>query len=140
MEKTCCFIDSIIPNYYHTYTTNVLQDIKDIVDFEKYILSNYPVYLQDNLIIKNIDNDFKNYIWIRAQNTIIHTLYKKKRLIAEQFLPKHKKFNIIYSAYKLANKNNTSIEIELNKFYKKKDGNLLKEIIYYMMLTNYALR
>ena len=70
----------------------------------------------------------------------IWNLYKKKRQIAEQFLPKHKKFNIIYSAYKLANENNNSIEIELNNFYQKKDENLLKEIIYYMMLTDYAMR
>ena len=139
MEKTCCFIGTITPRYHYIYNTNVLQDVKDIVDFEKYILENYPIYLQDNLLIKNIDDDIKNHIWIRIGHVDLNSFDNKIRKISEQFLPKKKKFSIIYSAYKLSKNNNSTIDEELEKYYNDVDHYFLKDLAYYMTLTQYAL-
>lgn len=140
VEQKCCYIGTIIPNYHYSYNTNVLNNIKKIIDFEKYILANYPIYLEDNLLLKNIDNDIKNHIWIKIKYLDnFESFTKSIKEFSEKFLPKKKKFTIIYDAYKTASKNNTTIDEELRKFYDNVDHYYVRDLIYYMTLSQYIL-
>ena len=140
VEQKCCYIGTIIPRYHYSYNTNVLEDVKKIIDFEKYVLANYPIYLEDNLLLKNIDNDIKNHIWIKIKYLDnLESFTKNIKELSERFLPKKKKFTIIYNAYKAVIKNNTNIDEELCKFYNDVDHHYVKDLVYYMTLSQYTL-
>ena len=136
-ENKCCYIADIIGKHSQLYETEILHDIKTINNIKQFIYSNYPIYLKDNLIIKN--NNCKEYIWTKIINTELEELLlikPKVRENSEKFLPKKEKFNIIYSAIKKSNKNNTTVEYELQIFYDNIDNEYIKNLAYYMSLTS----
>ena len=104
--------------------------------------SNYPIYLEDNLIIKNLSKNIKDYIHIVINNYDLNKLKDNKiRTNSEKYLPKIDKFSIIYNAIKLSEFNNSSVETELEKFYANIHNNdiYMKNLAYYMTLTYNAL-
>jgi len=140
-EKKCCYITHIIGKHSQLYDTTILNDIKEINNTKQFIYNNFPIYLEDNLLIKNINQDIKEHIWYKILNTELVELQlikPKIRVNTEKFLPKKEKFNIIYSAIKNSNKNNTTVETELQLFYNNIDNNYIKNLAYYMSLSSYV--
>ena len=93
------------------------------------------------LSIKYENQDIKEHIWYKILNTELIELQlikPKVRVNTEKFLPKKEKFNIIYSAIKNSNKNNTTVETELQLFYNNIDNNYIKNLAYYMSLSSYV--
>ena len=140
-EKKCCYITHIIGKHSQLYDTAILNDIKEINNIKQFIYYNFPIYLEDNLLIKNINQDIKEHIWYKILNTELIELQlikPKVKVNTEKFLPKKEKFNIIYSAIKNSNKNNTTVETELQLFYNNIDNNYIKNLAYYMSLSSYV--
>tara|TARA_B100001758_G_C18346218_1_gene577192 strand:- start:287 stop:724 length:438 start_codon:yes stop_codon:yes gene_type:complete len=138
-ENKCCYIADIIGKHSQLYDTTILNDIKTINNIKQFIYYNFPIYLQDNLLIKNITQNTKQHIWYKILNTELIQLYlikPKIRANSEKFLPKKEKFNIIYSAIKKSNKNNTTVEYELQIFYDNISDDYIKNLAYYMGLTS----
>lgn len=91
-------------------------------------------------MVKNIDNDIKNHIWIKIKYLDnFESFTKNIKEFSEKFLPKKKKFTIIYNAYKAANINKTTISEELRKFYDDVDYYYVRDLTYYMTLSQYIL-
>ena len=140
-EKKCCYITHIIGKHSQLYDTEILNDIKEINNIKQFIYYNFPIYLEDNLLIKNINQDIKEHIWYKILNTElieVQLIKPKVKVNTEKFLPKKEKFNIIYSAIKNSNKNNTTVETELQLFYNNIDNNYIKNLAYYMSLSSYV--
>tara|TARA_B100001758_G_scaffold242682_1_gene251322 strand:- start:823 stop:1260 length:438 start_codon:yes stop_codon:yes gene_type:complete len=140
-ENKCCYISHIIGKHSQLYDTTILNDIKEINIIKQFIYSNFPIYLEDNLLIKNINLDIKEHIWYKILNTELVELQlikPKVRVNTEKFLPKKEKFNIIYSAIKNSNKNNTTVETELQLFYNNINDDYIKNLAYYMSLSSYV--
>ncbi len=140
-ENKCCYISHIIGKHSQLYDTTILNDIKEINIIKQFIYCNFPIYLEDNLLIKNINLDIKEHIWYKILNTELVELQlikPKVRVNTEKFLPKKEKFNIIYSAIKNSNKNNTTVETELQLFYNNINDDYIKNLAYYMSLSSYV--
>jgi|TARA_Y100000389_G_scaffold116744_2_gene113928 hypothetical protein len=138
-ENKCCYIADIIGKHSQLYNTTILNDIKTINNTKQFIYYNFPIYLEDNLLIKNINQNTKQHIWHKILNTELIELYlikPKVRVNSEKFLPKKEKFNIIYSAIKKSTKNNTTVEYELQLFYDDINDDYIRNLAYYMALTS----
>lgn len=80
-ENKCCYIVDIIGKHSQLYKTEILNDIKEITNIKQFIYYNYPIYLENNLLIKNINNDIKEHIWNKIINTELEEF-----LLIKQFL------------------------------------------------------
>jgi hypothetical protein len=120
----------------------IKNDIEYVNKIKSFVNKNYPIYLEDNLIIKNLSKNIKDYIHIVINNYDLNKLKDNKiRANSEKYLPKIDKFSIIYNAIKLSEFNNSSVETELEKFYANIHNNdsYMKNLAYYMTLTYNAL-
>jgi hypothetical protein len=120
----------------------IKNDIEYVNKIKSFVNKNYPIYLEDNLIIKNLSKNIKDYIHIVINNYDLNKLKDNKiRANSEKYLPKIDKFSIIYNTIKLSEFNNSSVETELEKFYANIHNNdsYMKNLAYYMTLTYNAL-
>lgn len=120
----------------------IKNDIEYVNKIKSFVNKNYPIYLEDNLIIKNLSKNIKDYIHITINSYDLNKLKDNKiRTNSEKYLPKIDKFSIIYNAIKLSEFNNSSVETELEKFYANIHNNdiYMKNLAYYMTLTYNAL-
>ena len=120
----------------------IKNDIEYVNKIKSFVNKNYPIYLEDNLIIKNLSKNIKDYIHIIINSYDLNKLKDDKiRTNSEKYLPKIDKFSIIYNAIKLSEFNNSSVETELEKFYANIHNNdiYMKNLAYYMTLTYNAL-
>lgn len=116
----------------------IKNDIEYINQIKLFVNKNYPIYLEDNLIIKNLSKNIKDYIYLNINEYDLNKLKDDKiRANSEKYLPKIDKFSIIYNTIKLSKSNNSSVETELNKFYANIHNNdsYMKNLAYYMTLT-----
>lgn len=116
----------------------IKNDIEYINKIKLFVNKNYPIYLEDNLIIKNLSKNIKDYIYLNINEYDLNKLKDDKiRANSEKYLPKIDKFSIIYNTIKLSKSNNSSVETELNKFYANIHNNdsYMKNLAYYMTLT-----
>tara|TARA_B000000475_G_scaffold252061_1_gene229407 strand:+ start:456 stop:875 length:420 start_codon:yes stop_codon:yes gene_type:complete len=122
--------------------TKIQNDIEYVNKIKLFVNKNYPIYLEDNLIIKNLSKNIKDYIYISINSYDLNKLKDDKiRTNSEKYLPKIDKFSIIYNVIKLSKSNNSSVATELNKFYDNIHNNdsYMKNLAYYMTLTYNAL-
>lgn len=120
----------------------IKNDIKYVNKIKSFVNKNYPIYLEDNLIIKNLSKNIKDYIYISINSYDLNKLKDDKiRINSEKYLPKIDKFSIIYNAINLSQYNNSSVETELDNFYANIHNNdsYMKNLAYYMTLTYNAL-